>query len=259
MSLVTTETLTTDYVALLREDNTVAAGVGPAQDAAVYRRTVDEISTACSLDDAAWIEKFLAANFAGSLFTINSLFRDAQHNVLENVLDSMLGEMKRLFYPGLQSYSSATPLVDDVSSPLPETFHPLVELVVNLDLRHRLREEKPDVKAVQKILNDVRVWHAHLDGALLGLTFSRTIEKAMKELIARPEDTALLDALADMVALASSLPFPVDLQKPQNIYYQLMKTIYSDYIDKARKGDVAAAEWTGRFSSLGERLSIKTD
>lgn len=258
-SLVTTESLSTDYVALLREDNTVAAGVSQAQDIAEYRRTVDEISTACSLDDAAWIEKFMADNFPGSLFTISSLFRDSRHNVLENVLDSMLGEMKRLFYPGLQSYTSATPLVDDVSSPLPETFHPLVELVVNLDLRQQLRAEKPDAKAIQKILSDASVWRVHLDGALLGLTFSRTIEKVMKALATHPEDTALLDIFTGIVAMVNSLPFPVDMQKPQNIFYRMMKTIYPDYVEKARRGDAAAAGWAGRFASLGERLSIKVD
>ena len=258
-SLVTTESLTTDYVALLRADNTVAARIGQAQDMEGYRRTVDEISMACSLDDAAWIEKFLAASFQGSLFTVNSLFRDAQHGILENMLDSMLGEMKRLFYPGLQSYASATPLVDDVASPLPETFHPLVELVINLDLSHHLRAERPDIKAVQKILSDAQVWQMRLNGGRLGMTFGKTIETVMHALEAHPEDTALLDALIDMVVMAGSLPFATDLQKPQNIFYRLMKSVYPGYAEKMRGGNAAAGEWLNRFRYLGDRLSIKMD
>ena len=167
--------------------------------------------------------------------------------------------MKRLFYAGLQAYSLTTPLVDDVSSLLPETFHPLVELVVNLDLRRHLRAGRPNEKEVRKLLSDAQVWRVHLDGGLLGLTLSRTLENAMKALVARPGDTALVDALTGMVLLASSLPFSVDLQKPQNIYYRLMKTVYRDYVEKMHAGDAVAAEWVAKFTALGERLSIKVE
>jgi len=258
-SLVTTEALSTGFVALLREDNTVTAGIGPTQATDTYRRTVDEISSACSLDDAAWIEQFLTANFGGSLFTINSLFRDARDRMLESVLDSMLEEIKRLFHSGLQSYSLVTPFVDDISSPLPETFHPLVELVANLDLRHHLKADKLDVKAIDKILSDVRVWRVHLDGGRLGLTFGKTIENTMRRLAAHPQDTAVMDTLAEMTGLAGTLPFPTDLQVAQNLYYRLLKTTYPDYREKAGAGDMAAADWAGKFTSLGERLSIKLD
>jgi len=258
-SIGTSESLAVDYMALLREDNTVAAGVRPARDDAAYRRAAEEIGTACSLDDAEWIEKSLQTDFPGSVYTANSLFRDAQHSVLENTLDSMLGELKRLFYPGLQSYSSATPLVDDVASPLPETFHPLVELVVNLDLRHHLKAPTPDVSAINKLLSDARIWRAHLDGGLLGLTFSQTLQNAMKALAARPESTTLLDNVAGMVALAVSLPFAVDLQIPQNIYYRLLQTAYRDYAAKASAGDPSAAQWASAFASLGERLQIRVE
>jgi hypothetical protein len=248
-----------DFAALLREDNTVAAGISLSQALKVYKKMVGEISTACSMDDSPWIELFLKTHFRDSIYTISSLFRDTQHNILENVMDSTLMEMKRLYDPGLQSYSSVTPLVDEITSPLPETFRPLVQLVLNLDLRHELKVERPDMKAIRKILDDARLWHIDLNDEQHGIIFSRTMEKAMKTFVSSPEDTALMDSLTEMVGLTRFLPFPTDLQRAQSMYYLLLKTIYKDFTDRKFEGDPSAADWVNKFVILGERLSVKVD
>jgi alpha-amylase/alpha-mannosidase (GH57 family) len=258
-SLITTESMNMDFVALLREDNTVAAGINLSQTLKVYEKMVGEISTACSMDDSPWIELFLKTHFRDSIYTISSLFRDTQHNILDSVMDSTLMDMKRLYYPGLQSYASVTPLVDESASPLPETFRPLVQLVLNLDLRHELKAERPDMKAIRKILDDARLWHIDLNDEQHGIIFSRTIEKAMKVVVANPDDTALMDSLTEMVGLALSLPFATDLQRAQNMYYLLLKTIYKDFTGKRREGDSSVADWLNKFVILGERLSVKVD
>ncbi len=174
-------------------------------------------------------------------------------------MDSTLMEMKRLYDPGLQSYSSVTPLVDEITSPLPETFRPLVQLVLNLDLRHELKVERPDMKAIRKILDDARLWHIDLNDEQHGIIFSRTMEKAMKTFVSRPEDTALIDRLTEMVGLTRFLPFPTDLQRAQSMYYLLLRTIYKDFTDRKFEGDPSAADWVNKFVILGERLSVKVD
>jgi alpha-amylase/alpha-mannosidase (GH57 family) len=258
-SLITTESMDMDFVALLREDNTVAAGISTSRTLKVYEKIVQAINTACSVDDSPQIELFLKTHFGDSIYTISSLFRDTQHNILENVMDSTLMEMKRLYYPGLQSYSSVTPLVDETTSPLPETFRPLVQLVLNLDLRHELKAERPDMKAIRKILDNAHLWHIDLDDEQHGIIFSRTIEKAMITLFSNPEDVALIDSLTEMVGLAHSLPFATDLQREQNMYYLLLKTIYKDFIDRRREVDPSTEDWVNKFMTLGEQLSVKVD
>jgi alpha-amylase/alpha-mannosidase (GH57 family) len=258
-SLITTESMDMDFVALLREDNIVAAGINLSQTFKAYEKIVGEISAACSMDNLPQIELLLKTHFRDSIYTISSLFRDTQHNILDNVMDSTLMEMKRLYYPGLQSYSSVTPLVDEITSPLPQTFRPLVQLVLNLDLRHELKAEGPDMKDIRKILDDARLWHIDLNDEQHGIIFSRTIEKTMKAFVSSPEDTTLIDSLTEMVELARSLPFSTDLQRAQSMYYLLLKTIYKDFTDRRREGDPSAVDWINKFVILGERLSVKVD
>lgn len=259
VSLITTESLDVNFIALLREDNTVTAGISPPQTLKSYEKMVGEISSACSADNTPWIELSLKTNFRESMYTISSLFRDIQHNILDNVMDSTLMEMKRLFYPGLESYSSVTPLVDETASPLPETFRPLVQLVLNLDLRNELKAEKPDVKAIGKMQEDALLWHIDLNDEQHGIIFTRTIEKTMKAFVSNPEDTTLIDNLIEMVGLTRFLPFPTDLQRAQNMYYLLLKTIYKDFTDRRREGDPSALDWINKFATLGKRLSIRVD
>jgi len=258
-SFITTESMEIDFVALLRDDNTVVAGISPSHTLKAYDKMSEEISTACSMDDTVQIEQLMKSRFKESMYTISSLFRDAQHKILENVLDSTLTEMKRLFYPGLQSYSSVTPLVDENTNPLPETFRPLVQLVLNLDLRHELKSEKPDIQVIRKMLADAHLWQINLDEEQLGIIFSRTVEKIMKSFVSHPEDTVLMANLTGMVELAGFLPFASDLQRAQSMYYLLLKTIYPGYRDRIQEGNPSALDWVNKFVVLGEKLSMKID
>ena len=258
-SLITTESLEINFVALLREDNTVVAGIDTSADVKSYSEAIDEIETACLMDDyTIQFETILNSHFRDSLYTIGSLFRDAQYNMLENILDSSLIEMKRLFYPGLQSYSSVIPLVDENTSPLPETFQPLANLVLNLDLLHELQSDKLDLKTIQKIMEDTQLWRIEMDSERLGIIFSRTIERNMKAFASHPYDTDIMDNLIEMIELALSLPFPTDLQRAQGIYYRLLKTIYPVYASK-KQDDPSTADWVRKFVALGGHLSMKVE
>ncbi|HEY4589612.1 MAG TPA: glycoside hydrolase, partial [Thermoanaerobaculia bacterium] len=73
----------------------------------------------------------------------------------------------------------------------------------------------------------------------------------------RPEDPELLRRVHEAVTLARSAPFQVDLWRAQNRCYELLQTVYPEQLEKAEKGDEAAAEWVSRFKKLGEGLAVR--
>jgi alpha-amylase/alpha-mannosidase (GH57 family) len=87
--------------------------------------------------------------------------------------------------------------------------------------------------------------------------FRRTLEKRMTHLAAKPEDNILLGQVLASVELARSLPFTVDLRGVQNLYYQMLKTVYTEFENKAKGEDQPAKEWLAQFVSLGDKLSIR--
>jgi len=53
------------------------------------------------------------------------------------------------------------------------------------------------------------------------------------------------------------LPFPVDLWKVQNLYHEMLKSVYPEFQKRTQQGDEAAREWLSQFVSLGQQLSIR--
>jgi hypothetical protein len=62
-----------------------------------------------------------------------------------------------------------------------------------------------------------------------------------------------------MVSLARFLPFEVSLWEAQNVYYDMLQTVYREFQRKAEEGDEASQEWLRHFVSLGDGLLVHVE
>ena len=258
ISSITSESTDVSFIALLRDNYDAVAGVSTSITPDIYEKLKNEVAAACSREDLTQIDTVIKARFPDSLYSIESLFRDAQHIILENVMDTSLMDIKGLFYPALEAYSLVTPLADETVCPLPETFHELIQLILNLELRLEFRKKDgPEVNFVQKRLDDAKLWGVQLDSQRLGVVISQAVEKVAKAFTNQPQDEAFLDSLIMILNLVNSLPFHPDLQRIQGIYYQTMNTIYKDIKAGEVRGDLFGPKWVDKFIRLGNLLYIK--
>src|SRR5207249_2309475 len=72
-----------------------------------------------------------------------------------------------------------------------------------------------------------------------------------------PADRALLLTLEEVVTLARSLPFEVDLWQPQNVYCELATTAFPTSLQRVAEGDRQADGWLDSFLKLGEKLGVR--
>ncbi|MDP2919953.1 MAG: DUF3536 domain-containing protein [Dehalococcoidia bacterium] len=258
-SVITTEGQDLDFIALRRHGSTITVGIREITEQSEREKLAEEISNACSRDDSNWLERILDSRFSGAIFTIDSLFKDTQYRVLESTLDATLSEIKHLFYPGLLSYASVVPAVDEAPSPLPQPLQPLAALLLNLDLRREVTSENMDSAALHRALQDIRLLGADPDTERLGYLLSRNLAKKMDAVLTRPEDTALIHQLTEMVKLARSTYLPLNLHRVQYRYYGLLKTFHPDFKRKAISGDAVASDWVSKFTALGEALRVQVD
>ncbi|HXY74399.1 MAG TPA: hypothetical protein VEH58_03650, partial [Dehalococcoidales bacterium] len=212
--------------------------------------TIAEISASCAMNDFERIENLLQQRYSDSIFTISSLFRDTQYQLLDKVIEDTAQVIQPLFYPELRSYATVTPLVNDIDNPLPETFRPLVELTLNLTLRNQLSSQTPDNEIVLRLVNDARLWQISLENEFLGYVFSRSLFTKMQSFISNLEDTALIDELIYMTTLAKSLPFTTNLSHIQYLYYKLLQIQYPLYVQRGND------DWISKFRRFGDLLGV---
>jgi hypothetical protein len=68
---------------------------------------------------------------------------------------------------------------------------------------------------------------------------------------------ALLHNLVAATEMVDSLPFGVDLWRVQNLYHDILQTIYPGFKERAEKGDKLAQEWLNQFSAMGQQLKVR--
>lgn len=256
-STITTEAEVLSFGVLHFGDHNVNAGVRKFRGDEVYQTMVQEITQTFSAADFPGVVRLLDKHFGVSTYSIKSLFRDEQHKILGNILQSALAEAEAVYRQIYESHYPLMRFLIDLGNPLPKAFKSAAEFVVNTDLRRALTAETLPAETVKKRLEDAQLWRVELDTGGLGHIFRQTLEKKMAELAHNPEDLTHLKEMVGSIRLARSLPFAVDLWGVQNSYYQMLKTVYPDFWKRAREDDPVAKEWVAQFVILGENLSIR--
>jgi alpha-amylase/alpha-mannosidase (GH57 family) len=206
--------------------------------------------------DFAEVIRFLDRCFGESNYSIQSLFRDEQRKVLEQILVTSLGEAESLYR---QIYEQRAPMMRFLTHlhiPLPKTFHAAAELILDENLRRALEQEDIDPEQVNMLFETGRLEGVALDTATLEFAYRQNLERMAERVLTQPTLDALqrLDSAARLLPV---LPFAVDLWSIQNRYYRLLNEVHPNIRRQMEQGDKAVQAWLDAFEALGEKLAVK--
>jgi hypothetical protein len=143
----------------------------------------------------------------------------------------------------------------ELGLPIPRSLRLAAEFVLNRELRRTLAVESVDLSRAETLLFEALALSVNLDAEGLSYAISQTLEALASDAVPVSE-TERLQQLADLAALAKSLPFKVDLWRVQNAFYRQVRDVYPGYRERAANGDAAAQSWTELFVVAGERLAV---
>ena len=158
-----------------------------------------------------------------------------------------------------QLYMQNAPLMrflSDIGYPASNSFHAAAELALNGELKRAFQAEPLDIDAIRGTLYEAEGAKVTLDGAGLGYTLRKTIERMMLAFRENPDDIVLLAQIDAAVEMGNSLPFEVTFWKSQNLYWEMREAVFTGYRSRAALGNEGAGEWVRVFSSLGENFSV---
>lgn len=257
-SEVTWESSLLSFGVLHFGDHNLNAGVQDYRGEEAYQAMVQEVTQTFSTVDFPEVIRLLDKHFGTSTYSIKSLFRDEQRQVLSHILESVLSEAEVAYRELYEHHYPLMRFLTEIDNPLPEALLSAAEFILNADLRRELSRESLDVERITGLLDDARGWNITLDNEGLGYLLRRTLEKMMTRFASTSEDLDLLKNLVASVTLVRSVSLAVDLGKVQNLYYEMLRTTYPRLQKKAQQGNEATVEWNSQFISLGEKLSIRT-
>ena len=238
-------------------DHNLNCGVRKYQGEDAYQELMDEITEPFARADFAETLRILDKHFGHSIYSLRSLFRDEQRTILDIILESTLADIEAIYR---QLYENNVPLMrflKDSGAPPPKALCTAAEVVLNADLRRAFENEEFSPELIDTLLDESSSEGISLDVETLEFALRGNLERMAERLFANPMDLDLLKKLHEAVSILSSLHFQVNLWKVQNVFYDLLKTVFPELRKRAYQDDSKARKWIDLFSVLGEKLSVR--
>lgn len=255
-SKITLESQKLNYGVLHLGDHNINGGVAEFHDDETYRSIVESTVEPFRRADLTAVIRVMERRFGESNYSLRSLFRDQQRNLVSTILAANLAEAESLYR---RIYEHSAPLMrflTDLGIPLPKGFSAAAEFVLNSHLRAALEQPSIDGQRVARLFESAKEEGVALDTVPLEFAYRRSLERAATALLAQPSFSAL-QQLLDAANFLQRLPFKVNLWQVQNTFYQLLKREYSKQRDAQQLGDETARRWLACFEDLSRILGIK--
>jgi hypothetical protein len=141
----------------------------------------------------------------------------------------------------------------------PKALYAASEVVLNASLRRAFENEEISPELIDPLLEESRSQGISLDEETLEYALRRSLERIVERLAANPTELQPLEQLNGATDILRSLPFQVNLWKVQNVFYELLQSVYPEFKTKEERGDEKASTWIRSFTALGEKLSVRVD
>jgi alpha-amylase/alpha-mannosidase (GH57 family) len=240
-------------------DHIISAAVREMADEETYRALKNEIQHPFANADFPEVIRLLDRRFGASTYSLKSLFRDEQRNVLERILAARVADTEALYHQIYEDHSAIMRFITDLQMPLPRALRATADVVLNNRLRRALQNGDMKNGQIRALVDHARNEGVALDTPTLEFAFRHNLERRAAEFAAQPADWERLLELHDSVSLLADLPFTVNLWLIQNIYYSLLQTVYPERKRAAAYGDEKAQAWIETFVALGKKLAIRVD
>ena len=256
-SRITQESANFQFGVLHLGDHNVSGGVREYDDAEQFGTITESLHAAFGRADTPEVIGLLNQSFGNNIYSLKSLFRDDQRNILDIILKSNLSEAEATL---LHQYEQEAPLMRflaDLHVEQPKLFRMLAEFALNSQLREALAKDTIIPERVQSLLDEAASMNVTLDTATLEFVVRRQTELQARAFWTNPKELTGLARLDAAVILARSMPFQVNLWQVQNMCAQKLNGTFSAMRAQAEQGNEEAKSWVGHMSSLAENLDLR--
>jgi alpha-amylase/alpha-mannosidase (GH57 family) len=256
-STITRESAVLGFGVLHLGDHNVSGGVRENIGEGDFGNITEQLHAAFARADTPELLALLNQSFGKNIYSLKSLFRDDQKNIIDIILKSTLTEAEASL---LHQYEQEAPLMRflaDLHVEQPKLFRVLAETALNTQLRDALGKEPVSRERVQNLLQEAAIMGVQLDTATLEFELRRQTESQARAFWTNPEDLNRLAQLDEAVSLARNMPFSVNLWQVQTLCARRLNGNFSAKRAQAESGDANAQNWVGHITSLAENLDLR--
>ena len=199
----------------------------------------------------------MTRRFDGLQYSLRSLFRDRQRQVVRQIMDGVLAGAEQSLR---QVYLDSAPLLRFLSAqriPFPPVFQTALQYTLNADLREEFGRRPLRVDRIRSLLDEARRWDTPIEGDRMGFAPRRALEALLADLLRTPTDHERLREAVTLAGIVGTLPYPVNLNSSQNLLYDLVADHWEPQRRRAEAGEPTAREWIREVETLAGLLRLR--
>ena len=255
-SNITWEERTVDYAVLHLGDQNITAGVREHGGEADYQAMCRTIGEAFAKIDMTSVLRQIDQHFGAHSYTLWHLFTEEKRKILFKIMEGNLRDLESDFRQIFETNYAIMQAMREMLIPLPEALSVPAVFVLNTDLRRLMEGPDVDLERLRKLAQEYATWDFKPDGEALTYIVSKKVGALMAAWAEKPEDTAGLNKVEEVLVILKRLDVNFDLWQCQNIYFATGKALYDTTAAATKRGYEAAPAWARAFKSLGELLRV---
>ena len=236
-------------------DHNLSCGVREYQEEGIYQALIKEAFDAFKRGNLPEVVRVLDKYLGTSIYSLRSLFRDEQREILNSMLGATLADAESYYRELYEEHVLLLRFLKDAGIPAPKALYAAAELVLNASLRQSLENEDLNSKLIKALLEEAKIEGVTLYLETLEYALRKNFDGMAEQISKNPLEISFLKKLDTGLSLLPLLPFTVDLWKIQNLFYDLLQNLYPTVHEKAEHYK-SVQEWESLFTSLCEKLSL---
>ena len=191
-------------------------------------------------------------HFGTHSYSLINLFTDEKRKILNQIIDENMGESITSYQSMYEKMRPLMEFVQDTRMPVPQIFLTAAHPALHEALKTAMTQEEIDTENIQRIVAQIRKWNVPMNSEEVEYFMRRHAETLTRAFAEEPSDLKLMAKVQKFMNMLNEVPINIVLWQVQNDYYVLAKSIYRDYLEKAKGGDEGAGVWLENFRRLGE-------
>lgn len=254
-STLTGETERLSFASLQVGDHNLMAGVRRFQGTESFRSVARELEQAFTRGELPQVVRILDRVFGSPSYSLRSLFRDEQQEILHQLFESSVKEAEEVLSDLYRERASLMRVGGELGVSPPRVFQVAAEFVLDQGLREALGAQRPDIDRVAELLLRAREGQVQLDPDEIGYAARRALERVADHAVEEPtiQRLRVLERAADLLL---NLEFEVSPWGAQNSLHQLLREHFPEKLEAAEGGDARARRWVERVRRIGEKMHV---
>ena len=237
-------------------DHTINCAVREDGDVEGYKKTVEDLRVPFEHGDLPEMIRVMDRHFGDVHYSVEHLFRDEQHNILNQILGNPRDEIYGTLRHITEYYAPLRRFMADLRSPPLKALVMAAEIVLNAELQKQFQGDSVDVERVRSLLAECAASKVTLYADDLAYALKGFFDRISDRFVAEYSNMECLQQFINAAELAKNMPFESNLWKPQNAYYQTMETAVPEMRKCATQGNKESQAWLEKFHILGDKLGF---